>query len=58
MPKTNDPAPAMQFDKATLLASARYADRRDILAALLEDDEQYTFAQVDAALQNFMKGAV
>ncbi len=41
-----------------LLRSNRYANRRDLIGAFLEDDKQYTLAEVDTAIDNFMKGKV
>ena len=43
------------FTKEKLLTFARYANRRDLLLALLEDNKTYTLRQVDAAIANFMK---
>lgn len=46
------------FTKAQLLESKRYCDRRDIINALLADDEHYTIEQSDAMVDKFMKGKV
>ena len=43
-----------KHSKEQLLRSNRYANRRDLIGALLEDDKQYTLAAID----NFMKGKV
>lgn len=43
------------FTKQKLLTFARYANRRDLLLALLEDNKAYTLRQADAAIANFMK---
>lgn len=51
-------APAAVFTKAQLLASKKYADRRDALSALLKDGETYTLEAVDKLLDQFMKGKV
>lgn len=56
MASTEKTVPA--FTKAQLLASKRYAGRRDALAALLKDGNVYTLAEVDKALGQFMKGKV
>lgn len=42
------------FEKAQLVGSARYARRRDLVAALLTDGEKYTFSQVDAMIEKFL----
>jgi len=54
--KKNKEAPA--FTKGQLLASKKYANRRDILNALLADGKTYTTAQVDALIEKYMKGPV
>ncbi len=46
------------FTKDQLLASKRYANRQDILNALLKDGENYTTEQVDALIVKFMKREV
>lgn len=49
---------ASTHSKEQLLKSQRYMKRRDLLGALLEDDKRYTIEEVDAAIDNFMKGKV
>ena len=44
--------------KEQLLGSQRYAKRRDLLGALLEDGKRYTIEDVDTVIENFMKGKV
>lgn len=46
------------FTKAQLTASQRYAHRRDLIGALLEDGKTYTLNEVDALIEKFMKGKV
>ncbi|MCL2083507.1 MAG: hypothetical protein FWH04_09795 [Oscillospiraceae bacterium] len=46
----------VRFEKRVLLNSERYKKQRDLLAALLEDGQEYTLAQADAQIQKFMKG--
>ena len=41
-------ANATAFTKAQLVASQRYAHRRDLIGALLEDGKTYTLNEVDA----------
>ncbi len=41
-----------------LLASARYAGRRDLIRALLDGGRTYTLDEVDALIDKFMKGRV
>ncbi|MEG0778809.1 MAG: hypothetical protein RSG55_08180 [Oscillospiraceae bacterium] len=49
-----DPA----FSKERILKSQRYAGRRDLLCALLEDGRTYTTQEVDEIISEFMKGKV
>lgn len=50
--------PAAVFSKQQLVESRKYANRRDLLKALLTDGKTYTIAEVDAAIEKFMKGKV
>lgn len=52
------PKKATVFTKNQLLATKRYARRRDLLGALLADDRSYTIEEVDATVKNFLKGKV
>lgn len=56
--KTATVASDPTFSKDQLLAAKRYADRRDLLNVLLTAERQYTFAQVNAAIDNFLKKEV
>lgn len=47
-----------KFSKEQLLASEKYANRRDLVSALLDDNETYTIATVDKKIEEFMKGKV
>lgn len=49
-------APA--FRKEQLLTFDKYRGRRDLLGVLLEDGRRYTYADVDALVETFMKGKV
>lgn len=46
------------FSKRKVLTLKRYANRRDLLSALLKDGENYTLEQVDNLISDFMKGKV
>lgn len=46
------------FTKQQILESKKYKNRRDLLRALLKDEESYTLKQVDAALSTFLKREV
>ena len=45
----------VMFTKEQILASNKYANRRDALGVVL-DDIDYTLEQVDELLEKFMKG--
>lgn len=47
-----------KFSKEQIFASAHYANRRDLVDALLEADKQYTKKEVDELINKFMKGTV
>ena len=49
---------AAEYTKAQLLASKRYANRRDLINALLADDKTYTTDKVDALIEKYLKGKV
>lgn len=46
------------FTKSQLVGSKKYAGKRDVLKSQLRDGEAYTFAQVDAIIDGFMKKPV
>lgn len=47
-----------KFSKEQFLSSVQYANRRDLVDALLEKDKQYTKKEVDELINKFMKGKV
>lgn len=47
---------AIGFAKSQILTFARYAKRRDLLTALLDESKTYTTEQVDKIIEKFMKG--
>lgn len=54
----NKPEAAKQepvFRKAAILSFQKYAGRRDLLSVLLEEKE-YTLAEVDRLVRDFMEG--
>jgi hypothetical protein len=50
--------PVSKFSKQQLLGSKRYNERRDLLTALLKDGKEYTHADVETLIDEFMKGKV
>ena len=47
-----------QFSKEQIFASARYGNCRDLVDALLNDKEKYTFEMVDKLIEKYKKGQV
>lgn len=50
--------PEPVFSKEQLLAANHFRDRRDILQALLDENETYTIKAVEANINHYMKGKV
>lgn len=48
----------VKFSKNQLLAAKRFGGKRDILEALLSDDETYTVKTVEQMIEKYMKGKV
>lgn len=46
------------FSKEQILASDRYANRKDLVDALLDTDKSYTLKTVDNLIDKYMKGQV
>jgi hypothetical protein len=53
-----NPVPSAKYSKEQILASRRYGDQRDLLAALLKDGERYGHEEIAALVDEFMKGKV
>lgn len=51
-------ASAPTYTKQQFLSAQRFSDRKDILNALLVDDQLYTMEQVETLLADFMKKEV
>lgn len=47
-----------KFSKEQLAGSARYAARRDLVNALLDDGKGYTIQEADAAIAGYMERKV
>lgn len=43
----------MLYSKEMLLRVSKYRDKRDLLNALLKDDEFYTLEEVDSLIENY-----
>ncbi len=56
--QTVKPVVVPKLKKEALLRAKKYAGQRDLLAALLKDDQEYTVAEVNAILEAFKKGKV
>ena len=49
---------AVKYTKEQLLLATHYAEKRDLISALLKDGETYSTEQVDKLIENYMKGRV
>ena len=47
-----------KFSKAQILSSKQYAERKDLLEAILEDGKEYSKKEVEQQIQKFTKGKV
>lgn len=47
-----------QFVKEQILASKKYADRKDVCNAVIPDDFCGSLSEVDTLIEKFMKGKV
>ena len=56
--KKNTEKPVILFSKEQILGSNKYANRRDVLGAILSDNDTYTLEKVDSLLDKFLKGKV
>lgn len=56
--KTVEKKEELAFTKEAILNSNKYANRRDVLGAILKDGESYTTEQVETLLAKFMRGKV
>ncbi|WP_255611909.1 hypothetical protein [Clostridioides sp. ZZV13-5731] len=50
--KSND----YKFTKEQIANSKKYVNRKDLLNAILEENELYSFSEVEDMINNFMKG--
>lgn len=56
--KTEAAAAAATYTVDQLVASKRYANRRDLIRALLDSGKRYTLDEVDRLIESYMKGQV
>lgn len=47
-----------KFSKEQMLKSEKYKDERDLINALLKEDNKYSLSDVDKLIDDFMKGKV
>ena len=47
-----------KFTKGSLVNSKRFRNERDLVSALLKDDEEYAICEVEEMIMNYMKGKV
>jgi hypothetical protein len=47
-----------KFSKEQMISAKRYSNRKDLLHVVLNDDQLYSFEEVDKLVDDFMKGKV
>nr|WP_271642925.1 hypothetical protein [Clostridioides difficile] len=55
--KTLSKEDGYKFTKEQIVNSKKYVNRKDLLNAILKEDELYSFSEVEDRINNFMKGA-
>ncbi|HFG9240153.1 TPA: hypothetical protein ACGI57_000739 [Clostridioides difficile] len=45
-----------KFTKEQIVNSKKYVNRKDLLNAILRENELYSFSEVEKIINNFMKG--
>lgn len=45
-----------RYNKSTILQSAKYKNRRDLLDVLLDEKKYYTISEVENAIKKYMNG--
>lgn len=56
--KTDSKVEKMKFTKQQILEAKKYANRKDLVGALLEEGKKYSLSEVDSAISDFMKRKV
>lgn len=46
------------FSKDLILQSEKYREHRDLLGVLLQENEEYSFLQIEEMIENYTKGKV
>nr|UWI48539.1 hypothetical protein NZ312_10480 [Clostridioides difficile] len=54
--KTLSKEDGYKFTKEQIVNSKKYVNRKDLLNAILKEDELYSFSEVEDRINNFMKG--
>ena len=56
--KSTDTMTEFKFTKESLVKAQMFCHRCDLVSALLEDGVEYTIAEVEAMIENYLKGEV
>ncbi|HBF8525710.1 TPA: hypothetical protein OFA51_003653 [Clostridioides difficile] len=56
MSKTLSKENNYKFTKEQIVNSKKYVNRKDLLNAILKENELYSFLEVEDRINNFMKG--
>ncbi|HBE9682920.1 TPA: hypothetical protein KOD20_000478 [Clostridioides difficile] len=57
MSKTLSKEDNYKFTKEQIVNSKKYVNRKDLLNAILKENELYSFSEVEEIINSFMKGA-
>lgn len=52
--KTENQAKDIKYTKRAIVDSFRYQPKRDLLNAILDDGKEYTIAEVDTIINNYL----
>ncbi|MDN9330660.1 hypothetical protein KLK89_02290 [Clostridioides difficile] len=56
MSKTLSKEDSYKFTKEQIVNSKKYVNRKDLLNAILRENELYSFSEVEEIIDKFMKG--
>ncbi|EGT3942933.1 TPA: hypothetical protein KOS76_001305 [Clostridioides difficile] len=56
MSKTLSKGTDYKFTKEQIVNSKKYVNRKDLLNAILKENELYSFSEVEEIINNFIKG--
>lgn len=58
MAKRSEATEVIKFTKEQIISAKKYKNNLDLVNALLQDDKEYSFEEVDALIEKYLKGKV